>query len=173
MKKGVRFDLPNEDARAANAIPRYNTSAYSSSGGPLHVSYPNSANPAASWRSLGLNPIGLREIPGMEDGNLLGWTWIAQTIDPATQVRSTSELSFLREALQLNDNLIVYQRTLAKKILFRSNKGASGVMVKASGIESEKVSYTISAIREVIISSGSFRLLQMLMVSGTGPAATF
>lgn len=136
------------------------------------MSYPNYASPAASWLSLGLSAIGLKELPGMEDGNLLGWTWIAQTIDPNTQVRSTSESSFLREALQLNDNLVVYQGTLAKKILFDADKRATGVMVETSGSGSGSVSYTITANREVIISSGSFRSPQMLMVSGIGPAAT-
>ena len=108
----------------------------------------------------------------MQSGNLMGWTWIAQTIDPTAQVRSTSESSFLREDLQLNDNLIVYRDTLAKKVLFDVNQKATGVMVENSGLGSESVTYTIHANREVIVSSGSFRSSQMLMVSGIGPAAT-
>ena len=172
LKKSVQFSPPNQGARAANATPLYDRSAYSSSGGPLQVSYPNFASPAASWLSLGLNAIGLKQLPGMENGNLLGWTWIAQTIDPTTQVRSTSESSFLREALQLNDNLLVYRDTLAKKVLFDVNKKATGVMVESSGLGSGSVTYTIHANQEVIVSSGSFRSPQMLMVSGIGPAAT-
>lgn len=172
FKKSVRFGPPNQGARAANATPLYDNSMYSSSGGPLQVSYPNFASPSASWLSLGLSAIGLRQLPGMEDGNLLGWTWIAQTIDPNTQVRSTSESSFLREALQLNDNLVVYQGTLAKRILFNADKRATGVLVETSGLGSGSVNYTLSANREVIVSSGSFRSPQMLMVSGIGPAAT-
>ena len=108
----------------------------------------------------------------MENGNLLGWTWIAQTIDPTTQVRSTSESSFLREALQINDNLLVYRDTLAKKVLFDTNKKANGIMVETAGLGSGSVAYTIFANQEVIVSSGSFRSPQMLMVSGIGPAAT-
>ncbi len=172
LKKSVKFSPPNPGARAANATPIYDTSAYSSSGGPLQVSYPNFASPAASWLSLGLSAIGLKQLPGMENGNLLGWTWIAQTIDPTTQVRSTSESSFLREALQLNDNLLVYRDTLAKKVLFDTNKKANGVMVETAGLGSGSVTYTIHANQEVIVSSGSFRSPQMLMVSGIGPAAT-
>ena len=172
LKKSVHFSPPIQGARTANATPVYDTSAYSSSGGPLQVSYPNFASPAASWLSLGLSAIGLKQLPGMEDGNLLGWTWIAQTIDPTTQVRSTSESSFLREALQLNDNLLVYRDTLVKKVLFDVNKKATGVLVQTSGLGSGSVTYTIHANQEVIVSSGSFRSPQMLMVSGVGPAAT-
>ena len=172
LKKSVHFSPPNQGARALNATPLYDASAYSSTGGPLQVSYPNFASPAASWLSLGLSAIGLKQLPGMSSGNLLGWTWISETIDAITQVRSTSESSFLREALQLNDNLLVYRETLAKKVLFDANRKATGVIVETSGLGSGSVTSTIKANEEVIVSSGSFRSPQMLMVSGIGPAAT-
>lgn len=173
FKKSVQFSPPNQGARAANATPLYDTSVFSSSGGPLHVSYPNFASPSASWLSLGFNMLGITELPGgLQDGNLLGWTWVANTIDPATQVRSTSESSMLREALQLNDNLVVYQNTLAKRILFDDTKSATGVMVEVSGVGSGSITYIINATKEVIVSSGAFRSPQILMVSGIGPAET-
>ena len=173
FKKSVQFSPPNQGARAANATPLYDASVFSSSGGPLHVSYPNFASPSASWLSLGFNTIGLTELPGgLQDGNLLGWTWVANTIDPVTQIRSTSESSMLREALQLNDNLVVYHNTLAKKIVFDDTKTATGVIVEASGVGSGSITYMIKATNEVIVSSGAFRSPQMLMVSGVGPAAT-
>ena len=160
-------------ARAANTTRLYDASVFSSSGGPLHVSYPNFASPSASWLSLGFNTIGLTELPGgLQDGNLLGWTWVANTIDPMTQIRSTSESSMLREALQLNDNLVVYHNTLAKKIVFDDTKTATGVIVEASGVGSGSITYMIKATNEVIVSSGAFRSPQMLMISGVGPAAT-
>ena len=139
LKKSVHFSPPNQGARALNATLVYDVSAYSGSGGPLQVSYPDFASPAASWLSLGLNAIGLKQLPGMSSGNLLGWTWIAQTIDPITQVRSTSESSFFREALQLNNNLLVYRETLAKKVLFDDNRKATGVMMETSGVGSGSV----------------------------------
>ena len=136
------------------------------------MSYPNYAIPSAALLVPGFDAIGLKELPGMEDGNLLGWTWIANTIDPTTQVRSTSETAFLREALQVNDNLLVYQNTLAKKLIFDANGTATGVIVDNPGVGSGSVTYNISADKEVILSCGSFRSPQLLMVSGIGPADT-
>lgn len=172
FKKSVKFTGPNQQARAANALPKFDIGAFNASGGPLQVSYPNWASPAAALLSRGLNAIGLKERPGMSSGNLLGWTWITDTIDPTTQVRSTSESAFLREALQLNGNLITYQNTLAKKVLFDGDKRAVGVAVETGGLGSGSVTYTIDATREVIVSAGAFRSPQMLMVSGIGPAST-
>ena len=173
FKRSVQFSPPNKGARAANATPLYDQTLFSTTGGPLHVSYPNFASPAASWLALGLNAIGLKELAGgMQDGKLLGWTWITDTIDPVTQVRSTSESSFLREAIQRNDNLDVYRTTLAKRITFDSTKKATGVVVETTGLGSATVTYRINATKEVIVSSGTFRSPQLLMVSGVGPAAT-
>lgn len=55
---------------------------------------------------------------------------------------------------------------MAKKILFDSNKNATGVL-----LESALIPYIISARKEVILSAGAFQSPQLLMVSGIGPAA--
>ncbi|KAL9087740.1 MAG: hypothetical protein Q9165_006507 [Trypethelium subeluteriae] len=172
FKKSVKFSPPNPGARPANATPLYSTSDYSPTGGPLQVSWSNFANPAGSWLSKGLEAIGLQQIPGMVDGNLLGWTWAALTIEPEMQIRSTSESSFLQEALSANDNLLVYRSTLAKKILFDDNKKAMGVLVENAGLGTGSITYSINATKEVIVSSGTFRSPQILMTSGIGPAST-
>ncbi|KAL8700356.1 MAG: hypothetical protein Q9201_005495 [Fulgogasparrea decipioides] len=172
FKKSIKFTPPNPRARAENARPKFDPNAFSASGGPLQVSYPNFASPAASLLSRGLNAIGLKELSGMSSGNLLGWTWITETIDHTTQVRSTSESAFLRESLQLTGNLVTYRNTLAKKILFDASKRAVGVTVECGGFGSGSVTYTIKATKEVIVSSGTFRSPQILMVSGIGPTST-
>lgn len=56
-------------------------------------------------------------------------------------------------------------------VLFDNNRKATGVTVETSGVGSGSVTYRINANKEVIVSSGSFRSPQMLMVSGIGPAA--
>lgn len=56
---------------------------------------------------------------------------------------------------------------MAQKILFNSNKTATGVEVESLGI-----TYTIHAAKEVIVSAGAFHSPQMLMVSGIGPSET-
>jgi choline dehydrogenase-like flavoprotein len=108
----------------------------------------------------------------MQDGDLLGWSWISNTIDPVLQTRSTSESSMLRETLALNDNLVVFGSTLAKKILFNENKEATGVQIEGTGVGSGSITYTINATKEFILSAGAFRSPQMLIVSSIGPAAT-
>ncbi len=171
FQKSVKFTEPDQQIRAANALPKFDLAAFSPSGGPLQVSYPNFAGPAAALLSQGLEAIGLVELPGMSSGNLLGWTWVTHAIDPTTQTRSTSESAFLREALQLNGNLVTDQHTMAKKVLFDGDKRAVGVIVDAGSIGGGSITYTINATKEVILSAGAFRSPQMLMVSGIGPAS--
>lgn len=170
FKKSVAF-TPAGASRDLNATPLFGGSTFNSDGGPLAVSYPKFASPAASWLSLGMNSIGLNHTDGMENGKLFGWTWIAHTID-SNQQCSTSESSFLREAIRNTSSLVVYQNTLAKKILFDSTKKATSVQVESSGVGSGSITYQINATQEVTLSSGAFRSPQLLLVSGVGPADT-
>ncbi len=101
----------------------------------------------------------------MSDGNIFGFGYTAFTLDSRTQTRSSSETSYLREALLKTTNLAIYKNTLAKKVLFDERNRASGVVVESGGI-----SYTLNATKEVIISAGAFRSPQLLMVSGIGPS---
>lgn len=47
FKKSVQFTEPNTNTRAANASAGYNPDAFEATGGPLHVSFPNFAQPFA------------------------------------------------------------------------------------------------------------------------------
>lgn len=170
FKKSVQFSEP-PPGRDKNATPKYDSSAFDSAGGPLQVGYPVFASPAASWIAKGLEHIGIKQVDGMANGNLFGWTWIGQTID-SSQKRSTSENSFLRDAIENTLSLQVYPNTLAKKVLFDDSKTAIAVEVESTGTGSGSITYTISANKEVILSSGAFRSPQLLMVSGVGPKAT-
>ncbi len=126
---------------------------------------------------------GFKLLPGANSGSLLGYAELSFTIDPQAATRSSSEESFLQEAIQTS-TLQVYQQTLANKILFDSNKQATGVSVTTAGKD-----YMLSVRNEIILSAGpvslfftggsvlykahmpQFRSPQMLMVSGIGPAA--
>lgn len=66
-----------------------------------------------------------------------------------------------------NTDIVVYTQTLGKRILFDSNKTATGVLVVTGG-----ASYSLSARKEVILSAGTFQSPQLLMVSGIGPRKT-
>ena len=96
-----------------------------------------------------MSQLGLKQVSGFVDGHLLGWSYLANTIDPTSGTRDSSETSFLRTALQGETKLQVYHSSLAKKILF-SGKQAVGVLVDTAG-----VSYNVSARNEVIVSAGS------------------
>ena len=172
LKEPVEFTPPAPNAYPVNETPLYNVNCYSKTGGPLQVSYPQTLAPSGNYIGPGLTEIGLKQLPGMVDGNLLGWTNVADTIDPITQTRSSSETSMLRQAIQRNFNLQVYTSALAKKILFDNDKRAYGVNAEVQGVGSGSVKFMLNATKEVIVSAGAFRSPQLLMVSGVGPADT-
>lgn len=149
FEKSVDFQPPNNDIRPANSTPLYDLSYFSASGGPLKVSYPNFANAFSSWAKLALKELGFKERVGFMSGSLLGFQYTAQSLDRDSQSRSSSETSFLRTALQSTTNLNVYKSTLATRILFNTNKHATGILVNTAGVE-----YILSANKEVILSAG-------------------
>ncbi|KAL8863149.1 MAG: hypothetical protein Q9178_000524, partial [Gyalolechia marmorata] len=164
--KSVHLSPPGRD-RPFNASARYDPGTLRSTGGPLKVGFPSWVNGISSWIARSLNSLGIPEVPGFTSGRLLGWSYVALTMDSQTQTRSSSSSSFLREALQETTNLQIYKSTLAKKIIFDEEKRAVGVLVDSGGFEFE-----IMAGSEVIVSAGAFRSPQLLMVSGIGPAET-
>lgn len=166
FKKSINYTTPDQHLRAANAtVPPANLSAFSGADGPLHVSHANWATPFASWGQLALREIGMPDIPDFSSGELLGSQYVPATLRPDDETRSTSESSYLQQSLADDDSrLEVFVHTLAKKILFDSNNTATGVEVETAG-----TSYTLNAIREVILSAGAVQSPQLLMVSGIGP----
>ncbi|KAI4157806.1 MAG: hypothetical protein LQ342_008001 [Letrouitia transgressa] len=161
FQRSARFHPPDTGRRPSNATARYNASDWDSSGGPLQVGYSSWVNPVSSWLGLAFKELGLRELPSLLSGTLLGWSWLSVTLDPATQTRSSSE-SFLRVAIEENSNLVVYKSTIAKKIVFE-DCSAKSVIVDSGG-----AIYNISANKEIVLSAGVMRSPQMLMVSGIG-----
>ena len=105
---------PNTAMRPTNASAEYDASVFSSNGGPLLVAYPNWVNAISSWFALGTSEIGLQSLPGFTNGSLLGWSYIPNTIDSASQIRSSLDSSFLWEALPQTTNFAWYKITLAK-----------------------------------------------------------
>ncbi|CAG8039338.1 unnamed protein product [Penicillium nalgiovense] len=162
-QKSVHFTPPNTDYRVQNASADYDINAYDSDGGPLQVSYANFAQPFSSWMSLGMEAIGIDQVDDFNLGDIMGVQYCASTIDASSQLRSSSESSFLNKITP--DSLTTYTNTLAKKIVFDRNKRATGVQVK--GLLGNTI--TLSASEEVIISAGAFQSPQLLMVSGIGP----
>ena len=129
----------------------FNSSSFSPTGGPLQVSYTNFYQPISRYFKQAFLGLGFNDIAGLNSGSLLGFSEFTLTIDPKAETRSSSETSFLQEALS-STTLKVYQQTLAKKILFNENKTATGVRVETQGI-----GYVLSASKEVILAAGAVR----------------
>ncbi|KAF1925621.1 GMC oxidoreductase [Didymella exigua CBS 183.55] len=165
FKKSVKFTPPNTRMRAANASAEFVASAFDASGGPLDVSYANYAGPFSSYMEGGMNGIGIPTRDDFNSGDLLGSQYCSSTITPSNQKRASSQTTFL-EAAKSRPNLKVYSLTQAKKIIFDSNKRATGVQIPGFF----GASSVLSARKEVILSAGTFQSPQLLMVSGIGPA---
>lgn len=155
FQKSVDFTPPNIDKLGPGADVNYDPAAFSASGGPLHVSYSNYYQPLSFGLIKGLQSIGLASIPGFNSGNLIGYSHGTATINPEAETRSSSETSFLQEALR-ETTLQVYQHTLARNIIFGANKTASGVNVTTGSFPSTgSRTYVLNARKEVILSAGA------------------
>ncbi|KAG9853152.1 alcohol oxidase, partial [Aureobasidium melanogenum] len=168
-RKSPHFTPSNSHLRAANASVGLvdDTAAFASNGGPLQVSYPNFAQAWSSFFPQGFEEVGIPFLEqGISSGHLDGYASVTLTIDPTEQTRSSSETSFLREALAGTD-IVVYTHALAKRILFDQDKRATNVLVDVAGMK-----FQINVTREIILSAGVFQSPQLLMVSGIGPRAT-
>lgn len=147
FKRTYGFTPPNNADRPENSSAEVTTDDWDANGGPIQVSYASWVNSISSWLRLSFESMGIKSIPSFYGGSLLGWSWLAITLDPKTQTRSSSA-EFLREAIMESSNLVIYKSTLAKRVLF-DNGSASGVLVNSGGIE-----YQITSNHEIIISAG-------------------
>lgn len=141
LKRSVAFTPPKN-----KTIP-YDPAVYSPTGGPLHASFPNFKPSFDTFMDTAFSKSGFNKTVGLNSGTLNGYAPTTLALKPEDQTRSSSEASFLQEALKKTE-LKLYLRTLAKKVLFEGKK-ANGVLVETNSAE-----YVISARREVIVSSG-------------------
>ena len=152
LQKSVAFQPPNTTLRLKNDTTLYDASSFGPNDGPVHIGYPNFADAMDGWIAKGLSALGLSEIEGFTSGHLLGYVETIQTIDGETQTRTTSETGFLRGSFIREPSMAIYQRTLAKRLLFDQDKTATGVVVNTAGVE-----YALSATKEVVLSAGAVR----------------
>ncbi|KAF2202056.1 alcohol oxidase [Delitschia confertaspora ATCC 74209] len=163
FEKSASITPPDMSKRFSNSTPKYNPSTFTD--GPLQVSFANYAQSFSTWLKSGFEKIGIKEAEDFNSGSLMGAQYCTSTIRHEDQTRSSSEASYFQSALKAGLNTLkVYTTTRAEKILFDSNKKATGVQVK-TGL----LSYTLKASKEVIVSAGAFQSPQLLMVSGIGP----
>ena len=169
FQKSLTFTPPDSANRPANATPQYDTTSIGNSRGPISVTFARYAMAFSSWAQKAYQQLGIKPINGLTSGSILGSSYQLLTIDATSMLRESSETGFLRKIGLQQPNLIIYQSTLAKKILFDSTKRATGVVIQ---IGQSQVPFTLTARKEVILSAGAFQSPQLLMVSGVGPAAT-
>jgi choline dehydrogenase len=170
FERSLTFTPPDASLRAANATPEYDSSRVGTGSGPLSVTFGHYAQAFSSWAQASFKQLGIQPIKGFTSGNILGSSYQLLTIDGQTTTRDSSETSFLRKNGLRRPNLIVYQSTLAKRIIFDNAKTAVGVEIDIGNLGG--ITFILSATKEVIISAGAFQSPQLLMVSGVGPAAT-
>ena len=148
FKNSVKFTPPNYAKRGAGGPVLFNSSGFSDSGAPLHVSYPNYWAPIATFLQHSFASLGLKDIPGFNTGELIGYAEFATTTEPTAETRSSSETSFLQESL-ISSSLLLYHQTLVERILFDNNKTATGIKVSTAGVP-----YVLTARKEIILSAG-------------------
>ncbi|KAL9563845.1 hypothetical protein ACKAV7_012017 [Fusarium commune] len=164
FQRSANFTPPNNMKRGPEIITDYDNDAFSTTGGPVHVSY---ANYVPSWSALvakGLGAVGLKSINGFSSGRLLGYSYTTTTVRSESATRSASD-DFVKAARNEKLNTLkIYTQSLAKRVLFNKEKRATGVEVTSLGVD-----FTLKARKEVILSAGVFMSPQILMVSGVGP----
>ena len=166
FRRSVHLTPPDESKRNnTNATVVYDPAGFSDEGGPLQVSWNNYVDPTITWLAKIIEEgadLPLSDV-GFETGQLVGHgAWLPGTIEPVEGRRSSSESSFLAEAIP-DTRIAVYVLTQATRVLFDSSPvpAATGVAVNSLGVE-----YTLSATKEVVVSAGTFHSPQLLMVSG-------
>ncbi|BCR91285.1 GMC family oxidoreductase [Aspergillus chevalieri] len=168
-KKSCHYTPPNQGLYT-NSTNNQTADAFSSSGGPLEVSFSNAVDAFGTWARKAFITAGMGQINGLNSGRLLGSAYATFTINPKNAHRSTSESSFLKQSLNNGSGLVVYKNTLAQKILFDSNKTATGVQIATGGtFGTPPINFSLNARNEVILSAGALQSPQLLMVSGIGP----
>ena len=131
-------------------------SVFTPKSGPLKVSYPQWQNSFNSWAGRAFEEIGVPEVHDFQSGELIGYQVAPSTQDPRTQLRDSSETSYLRDSLEKSSSLTVFTDTLAKKIVFGKEKKAQAVMLSSQGR-----SFKVSAKKEIILSAGTVSLISV------------
>lgn len=169
-KKSPQY-TPFNASLYTNSTNTQSPTSFSSSGGPLQVSFPKSIGSFATWAQRAFQAFGMGPLPGFNDGALLGSAYATSTIDPTTGLRSSSSSSFLATALLRSLAPTIYTNTLASRLLFSAStppRAAAVLATTAGTFGTPSLTYTLAARRSIILSAGAIQSPQLLQVSGIG-----
>ena len=167
LHKPLNFTQP-ASSRAANGTAQYAQNLLQDKQGPLQVTFGAYTWAFSTWARLAFAQVGMpNRQDGFTAGALHGNSYELLTIDATSFTRDSSETSYLRRLGLKDPNLIVYPNTLAKRVIFNTDKKATGVEIDFGGLPR-----TLHARNEVVLSGGAFQSPQLLMISGIGPKAT-
>jgi choline dehydrogenase len=136
---------------------------YRGDSGPLQTRYGTLANPLhAAWLQAGTQA-GYPQTTDVNGRQQEGFGRFDMTVGPDGR-RCSAANAYLRPAMK-RPNLAVRTRALATRVLFEGRR--------ATGVEYRRgdALVSVTARREVIISSGSINSSKLLKLSGIGPAA--
>lgn len=170
FKKAVTFTPPNNRS-LDNVTTNYDSSDFSSSGGPVHVGYGQWLTVGGTWLQKAFETLGMKETTAFNHGSLMGYHFSQSTIRASDQTRSSSAsyIHSVEGGSATSKNLKVFTQTQAKRVTFDTSSGRP----KATGVEVAALvglaNYKIKARKEVILSAGVFQSPHLLMLSGIGP----
>lgn len=102
-----------------------------------------------------LQALGLANVPGINNGSLVGFAHGSVTTGSQAETRTSSEASFSQEALT-NTTLQVYQHTLVRSADFSANKTTTGSKIMTGSFPlTGSILYVRNARREVILPAGA------------------
>ncbi|CAD6576570.1 MAG: hypothetical protein CYPHOPRED_006033 [Cyphobasidiales sp. Tagirdzhanova-0007] len=167
--QSVSINANEQYISANNTIMPQDTGADYPTNGPLRISFGGYTQALETWMFRVYQDIGMKAIPGLIDGQLLGTAFAFATIDNRNGHRVTSESSYLQMAFNQSLPITIYSSTQAQKILFNEEKMATGVQCMTAGtFGTSPAIFNLTAGKEVIVSAGVFQSPQLLMVSGIG-----
>ncbi|PWY96073.1 FAD/NAD(P)-binding domain-containing protein [Aspergillus sclerotioniger CBS 115572] len=160
------YTPPNATTRFANATPEYDPSLKGN--GPLEITWPRWAHPFSTWIAKAFDALGVSHTLGYVTGELLGSSWILDTINSTDGTRATTWTAYIKDK-PVQKKIDIFTSTLAGKIVFDGTK-ATGVDVTRDLPNQETEQFNINAKHEVVLAGGGILSPQLLMVSGVGPA---
>jgi hypothetical protein len=121
FQRSVRTPITDGSSQPSNVPRGLNNSDWSPCGGPIQVGHGAWTNPITSWLAKGFAELGLETLNSFASGKLLGWSFIPQTLNQETQMRSSSA-EMLYSAIAEGNKISLYKSSLAKKIIFNGKK---------------------------------------------------